>query len=117
MSKKPEMKLEWHPDEALSRFESRAMLAQAYLDTQVMKDSDKYVPYRSGTLARSVQTATSPGSGRVVWDTPYAHRMYTGKRYRFTRDIHPSATAEWFEVAKQKRLSVWMDGVKKILGE
>ena len=116
MSRKPEIKVEWNPDVVLKRFESRAKLAQTFLDTQVMKDSDKFVPYRSGTLARSVQTATDPGSGRITWDTPYAHRMYVGDRFHFTKDTHPSAGSRWFEVAKEKRLPVWVDGVQKILG-
>ena len=113
----PEISVEWNPDAVMDRFESRRQLAQTYLDTQVMKDSDRYVPYRSGALARSVQTATDPGSGRVVWDTPYAHRRYVEENVRFTKDIHPSATSRWFEVAKKKRLAVWVAGVKKILGE
>lgn len=77
---------------------------QRALDIQVAKDCTPYVPYREGTLSRSV-ARSQPGSGKVIWDEPYARRMYYGVNYRFSK---PQATHHWFEKAKGVHKKDWI---------
>lgn len=68
-----------------------AMLARFNLETggKVQQAIDKavidynmtYVPWETGTLARSAYNATQIGSGKVVYPGPYAHYMYYGEVY------------------------------------
>jgi hypothetical protein len=113
--------LEIHVDIDTSRllreFETRAKAAQVFLDSEVMRTSEQFVPFDTGMLARSAQLATKPGSGAVVWDTPYAHRQYFADNADFATDKHPKARARWADAAKAVYLNDWMAGVEQILKE
>lgn len=56
--------------------------AQKYVDSEVLRLSDKYVPLRTGALKQSGYLGTVIGSGRVVYNSPYARYMYYGKVMR-----------------------------------
>ncbi len=101
---------------------------QPILDMQIMKDSNYYAPMDTGNLQASAITGTyfkkptkalvSPilqsgqmsvnaGKGKVVWNTPYAKRMYYGVGYNFSKDSNPNAQAKWFEKAKATKIGNW----------
>ena len=90
-------------------------MAQVMLDDAVKRDTDPFVPMDTGMLARSVQTASPSGSGVVVYDTPYAHRLYYGLDFNFKKIHHPLATAQWFEAAKSVNEKRWIAEVERIL--
>ena len=96
-------------------FETRGRKAQYMLDTAVMRDTDPYVPMNTGELARSPQTASPPGSGRIVYNTPYAARLYYGKKFNFSPSHHKLAQAEWFEASKAVNGKRWIAEVERIL--
>ena len=98
-----------------SELQRNARLAQVMLDDAVKRDTDPYVPMDTGMLARSVQTASPSGSGEVVYDTPYAHRLYYGLSFGFKKLHHPLATAQWFEEAKAVHGKRWIAEVERIL--
>ena len=50
--------------------------AQKFIDSEVMRLCEPYVPLDSGALKQSAATHTKIGSGRVVYNTPYARRWY-----------------------------------------
>lgn len=50
--------------------------AQKALDSEVLRYTDPYVPFRTGMLARSGISGTVIGSGEVVYDAPYAKKQY-----------------------------------------
>lgn len=50
--------------------------AQKVMDSEIIRLSKPYVPWKKGTLANSVDLATIIGSGKIVWSTPYAKRRY-----------------------------------------
>ena len=52
---------------------------QRYIDSEVLRLSDPYIPFQSGQLKRSGSLATDIGSGEVCWSTPYARYQYYGK--------------------------------------
>ena len=49
---------------------------QKYIDSEVLRLCDPYVPYRGGDLIKSGTISTVIGSGEVSYDTPYARRWY-----------------------------------------
>lgn len=55
--------------------------AQKLLDKLVVDWNQQYVPFETGTLARSPYAATAFGSGYVVYPGPYAHYLYYGEVY------------------------------------
>lgn len=104
----------WHNRKRLSENYKRA---QAYLDSTVLKDTDKYVPMRTGILARSGILGTRIGSGVIEYIAPYAKRLYYGTHIRFGKSRHPLAQAKWFEASKAVNKQSWLTGVRRIAGK
>lgn len=55
---------------------------QKYVDTAVLRYNAKYIPFQTGNLNMSGTTGTTVGSGKVVYNAPYARYMYYGKVMR-----------------------------------
>lgn len=60
---------------------------QVYIDSEILRYSDKYVPMKTGSLKRSGITGTRVGTGVIKYTAPYAKRQYfagkaTGQRGR-----------------------------------
>lgn len=87
---------------------------QVVLDEQVLKDSNNFIPKDSGNLEESGILATDPGKGEVVWDTPYAKRLYWHPEYDFSKDSNPNARGAWFESAKSMYLKDWIKALEKV---
>ena len=60
---------------------------------EALKDANFYARKDTGELIRSSINASSPEKGELVWNTPYAKRMYyTGHP---SRDSNPNASLLW----------------------
>ncbi|MCM1167961.1 MAG: minor capsid protein [Lachnospiraceae bacterium] len=90
--------------------------AQKYLDSQVLKDTDKYVPMRTGILAKSGIIGTRIGSGELEYSAPYARKVYYGVNINFSKSRHPLACAKFFEASKAVNKKSWLAEVRKIAG-
>ena len=66
----------------LSRFnlESGGLVQQA-IDKAVIDWDLQYVPWETGTLAKSPYSVTAIGTGEVIYPGPYAHYQYYGEVY------------------------------------
>lgn len=51
-------------------------LVQAAIDNAVIRYDMPYCPFNTGTLAKSPYSASPPGSGQVIYNTPYARYLY-----------------------------------------
>ena len=98
-----------------ARLSGQIHKAQKWLDNEVLKDCQPYVPMRTGNLMNSGISGTNLGSGEVVYNAPYASRMYYGKNLNFSKLKHPQACAQWFEKAKSVHKEDWKQGVQKIV--
>lgn len=49
---------------------------QTYIDNEVLRKCDPYVPFRTGNLKRSGISGTVKGSGEIVYNAPYAEKQY-----------------------------------------
>lgn len=54
---------------------------QRVIDAAVIRYDMPYVPWDTGTLARSPYSVTDIGSGEVIYPGPYAHYQYYGEIY------------------------------------
>lgn len=54
---------------------------QRYIDSEVIRQCEPYVPFDSGALNASASLNTHIGSGFVIYNTPYAHYQYYGVVY------------------------------------
>lgn len=84
------------------------LAAQKQLDQDVLKDSNFYIPARYWILRDSGIRASQIGKGRIIWDTPYARRLYYNPQYNFSKDKNPNAQGLWFEAAKANKRNEWL---------
>lgn len=104
----------WHS--RINRFDGQYSKAQIWLDNEVIKDTTPYVPMDLGTLSKSAIMGTKIGSGTVVWNTPYARRLYYGLNFNFSPAGHPKAQAQWFEASKAINKNKWLKGASRLAG-
>ena len=95
----------------LQKYPEAFKRAQLIFDTQVLKDSNRYIPKDTGALENSGIIYSRLGTGHVGWNTPYARRLYYNPRYNFSTDKNPYARGLWFQYAKQNHIKEW----KKVL--
>src|SRR5690606_20604332 len=55
------------------------------------------VPKDIGELERSGHVVVEQGKVRLVYDTPYARRLYWHPEYDFRTDKNPNARGKWME--------------------
>lgn len=117
--------LKWRPGftwEWQAKFDA----AQKYIDSEVLRLSDPYLPKREGVLRSLGILGTVPGSGEVVWNGPYARYLYYGKvmvgrapKIVTNKDLQfsgaPMRGAFWFERMKADRQNEILDGARKIM--
>lgn len=79
---------------------------QKFLDSEFIRITDPYVPFdeaslyaRPGRLRDSVIIASDIGSGKVVYDTPYARYHYYNPEFHFQGA--PVRGAYWADRAMQ----------------
>jgi hypothetical protein len=90
------------------RIQQNLSFAQMALDQQVLKDANYFIPFYEGILRDSAINASSIGEGRIVWNTPYARRLYYNPQFNFSKDRNPNARGLWFESAKAQHKSSWI---------
>ena len=56
-------------------------LVQQTIDKSVIDWCLQYCPWETGSLAKSAYSATTIGSGKVIYPGPYAHYLYYGEVY------------------------------------
>lgn len=92
--------------------------AQMYVDSEVLRCCDKYVPMDTSVLKKSGRSSTVIGSGKVHYDTPYARKNYYKNRGNGTEGTAKGGLRGrlWFERMKPDHLPGILKGVKKIAG-
>jgi len=98
--------------------EERIKRAQMWLDSEVIKDCNPYVPFRTGALAGSAIRHTIIGSGQITYETPQIPLCLgklrpwmpaQGKALRFLgrAAVFPLAHKTAHFVFRQYRLQFW----------
>jgi len=87
---------------------------QQFIDNEVLRKNDPYVPKDNGDLIKSGDTHTKPGSGVVVYSTPYARKQY----YIPMEHKEGKRCAYWFEVMKSSGgKEEILNGARKLIGK
>ena len=60
----------------IQRAENNFDKAQKFIDSEVLRLSDPYIPFRTGMLKKSGISGTVIGSGVVEYTAPYAKQQY-----------------------------------------
>ena len=91
---------------------------QKFVDSEVLRLSDPYVPFLTGDLKRSGSLATKIGSGLVEYNMSYARKVYY-----FNRGMGKQGMASgglrgkyWFERMKADHIREILDGARKKAG-
>ena len=95
------------------RLKSCRKMAQIALCNVIIRDTDPFVPFDTGMTAGSVMDASDKENGLIIYDTPYARKIYYGDAIHFHKDHHALATARWFEHAKAENLETWLEVAKR----
>lgn len=83
---------------------------QQFIDSEVLRLTDPYVPKDVGDLKESGTKSTKIGSGDVKYSTPYARRQYYENKGNGLRG------AKWFERSKADNKKTILNGALKIAG-
>lgn len=95
----------WSPDFKV-KSEKQFTQAQKFIDSEVLRQCDPYVPFRSGMLKKSGTMGTVIGSGIVRYIVPYAKKQYYENAGRGIEGLHASGGTRglrgrlWFERMK-----------------
>lgn len=84
--------------------------AQQFVDSEVLRLTDPYIPMDTGILKSSGIRHTKVGSGDVIWDTPYARRQYFENKGSGLRG------QRWFHRMKADNKDTILNGAKRISG-
>lgn len=114
--------------------EKRVVKANKWLCEEIIKDTDQFVPARTGALAMDVHRQ----GNTIVYASPDARFQYYGKvmidpatgstfapkgtrkaltdrNLKYSKGMHKNARPHWFEASKALNETRWMKGVRKIL--
>ncbi|MPW26258.1 minor capsid protein [Alkalibaculum sp. M08DMB] len=83
------------------------------LANELLKDSNYYAREDSGELIRSSIRASNIKKGTLIWDTPYAKKMYyVGSP---SRDKNPNASTLWAQKAADENKEKYLRIVQKVM--
>ena len=95
--------------------------AQEYVDTQVLRLCDPYIPKDTGVLKNSGILNTQIGSGEVKYRTPYARRWYYMPAkfdQGFGSGMNTTGRGNyWFHRMVREHKQHILEGAKKIMRE
>lgn len=83
-----------------------------FANNELYRMCDPFTPMDSGMLSKNV-TVTSE---YIHYKSPYAHKVYAGKQYRFRTEKHPLATGEWDKVAMVSKKKQLIQAINKAKG-
>ena len=90
---------------------------QAFLDNEVIRLTEPYVPFDTGVLKTSPLIGTVLGEGKVVYNTPYARRQYYENRGFGTDGKKRGGLRNrlWFEVMKNNHKEAIVRSLQMII--
>lgn len=101
------VKLEMNVSSVMNRLGAKIKQSLPTIASRVREDCNRYVRVDKGDLRSSSYLASDLKHGKIVWNTPYAKRVYyTGHP---STDINAEASLRWCEVAKEKHAEKWAE--------
>lgn len=97
------------------KWQGRYSRAQQFVDNEVLRNCEPYVPLKTGMLVKSGILGTLIGSGLVSWIAPYARYQYFLQR-KAGSQTGPLRGPFWFERAKAIFKHAWINGSRQLAG-
>lgn len=91
-----------------TKIDRMANMGRYILASQVLADSNNYVPELSGDLKR--YSIVSNDHKSIIWNQPYARYQYYGNFKNYTK---PGTGGRWDERAKKMHLQSWINLVER----
>ena len=114
ITKAGKAKLVWNTN-FRPKWQRRYSAAQRFVDSEVLRLSEPFIPLQTGMLVKSGILGTDVGSGLVEWIAPYAKAQYYSAR-KPGSETGPLRGPYWFERGK----AVWgrrvIEGARRIAG-
>lgn len=90
--------------------------AKRIVANQILMDTDKYVPRRSGDLRLSASIAIN--GSEVIWNTVYARAQFYGTNgiVTFNKYTTPQTGKKWMEVSEKANMNRWEKTAVKAIG-
>ncbi len=107
-------KLEWNTT-FQQKWQGNYSAAQSFVDSEVLRLSEPYIPLLTSMLIKSGILGTFIGSGLVQWIAPYAKAQYFSKRKPGSQ-TGPLRGPQWFERMKTVHRNRIVAGARRIAG-
>lgn len=108
-------RLTWNPD-FRPKWQGRYSAAQRFVDSEVLRKSNLYIPVDTSMLAKSGILGTDIGSGEVAWIAPYAHYQYYLENRKTSLNRNPLGGPRWFDRAMVTHKNAIVRGAGRIAG-
>lgn len=135
MTYKNKVTFDFDVNKVKKRYKNKYNIARLALKNEVVKDTEPYVPFETGTIARSAYQSIRGANDRIVYKGPAARFLYygyvmvgitsgkawankgetkrvTGKKLVYG-SAHPLAGAKWFEKSKKIYVGKWLKVAKR----
>lgn len=97
------------------KWQRRYSASQRFVDSEVLRLCEPFIPLRTGTLIKSGILGTDVGSGEVAWIAPYAKKQYYSAR-KPGRETGPLRGGQWFARMKAVYRDQIVAGARRIAG-
>lgn len=111
---KNKAQLVWNDEYAANRTKGFNRV-QVYVDNEVLRRCDPYVPMDTGVLKKSGTLGTVVGSGEVVYNAPYARRQYYTNSGDGNHNQSGLRGSYWFERMKADHKREILEGAKNVV--
>lgn len=99
-----------------AKWNKRFEAVQKFVDSEVLRRVEPYVPLRTGTMIRTGILGTKVGSGAVKWIAPYSSNQYYRGRKPGASKSGPLRGRFWFERWKEADGGGLIADAKKMAG-
>lgn len=111
---KNKAELQWNDAFAKNRTQGFNKV-QVFIDNEVLRLCDPYVPKDTGMLIKSGILGTVVGSGEVIYQAPYARNQYYTNSGNGNHNKNGLRSGFWFERMKADHKNEIFEGAKKIV--
>lgn len=99
----------------MGKIDGKNKKAIAIITTEALKDANYYVRKDTGEMERSSLRASDFDEGKLVWDTPYAKKVYYAGNP--SQDVNPHASLLWAHKGYAENSKKYEDIIAKAMQE
>lgn len=109
------VRVEFDDKKLTRKIEKASEAALPIVMNEALKDANAYARMDTGEMIRSSIRASEPEKGRLVWDTPYARKVYYAGSP--AHDSNPNARLLWAHFAYTQNRDKYIKMLDKLAKE